>query len=192
MFFHEISGCYQCCKFCISSFAQVYLKMMKATASRSSAPMEQTAVICQKGTRWLKTFNSCKNIFFKSTFFKHCRKKMKVLLPYLVHSGCSSMYKWNFTLYCILWIDVSFRFHPQIRWYQTPDSAIVTVNLRNPESQRCDFFPDRVVYRSVRTRPPMITHLVLISSNIQWSFLSRALYTGGSGYMFSKATVCMN
>ncbi|XP_047451385.1 putative ATP-dependent RNA helicase TDRD12 isoform X2 [Mugil cephalus] len=38
------------------------------------------------------------------------------------------------------------RFHPEIRWYQTPDSAILTVKLINPESQRCDFYPDRVVY----------------------------------------------
>ncbi|XP_078112566.1 putative ATP-dependent RNA helicase TDRD12 [Sander vitreus] len=37
-------------------------------------------------------------------------------------------------------------FHPQARWYQTSDSAIVTVKLINPESQRCDFYPDRVVY----------------------------------------------
>ncbi|KAM7415279.1 hypothetical protein PAMA_019888 [Pampus argenteus] len=39
-------------------------------------------------------------------------------------------------------------FHPQVRWYQTSDSVIVTVKLTNPENQRCDFYPDRVVYRS--------------------------------------------
>ncbi|XP_034443256.1 putative ATP-dependent RNA helicase TDRD12 [Hippoglossus hippoglossus] len=37
-------------------------------------------------------------------------------------------------------------FHPQIRWYQTPDAMIVTVKLMNAESQRCDFYPDRVIY----------------------------------------------
>ncbi|XP_069575745.1 putative ATP-dependent RNA helicase TDRD12 [Brachyistius frenatus] len=37
-------------------------------------------------------------------------------------------------------------FHPQVRWYQTSDSAIVTVKLTNPERQRCHFYPDRVVY----------------------------------------------
>ncbi|XP_037622451.1 putative ATP-dependent RNA helicase TDRD12 isoform X4 [Sebastes umbrosus] len=37
-------------------------------------------------------------------------------------------------------------FHPPARWYQTSDSVIVTVKLTNPESQRCDFYPDRVVY----------------------------------------------
>ncbi|XP_045892826.1 putative ATP-dependent RNA helicase TDRD12 isoform X2 [Micropterus dolomieu] len=37
-------------------------------------------------------------------------------------------------------------FHPQVRWFQTSDSAIVTMKLMNPESQRCDFSPDRVVY----------------------------------------------
>ncbi|XP_041652126.1 putative ATP-dependent RNA helicase TDRD12 isoform X2 [Cheilinus undulatus] len=37
-------------------------------------------------------------------------------------------------------------FHPQVRWYQSLDSVIVTVKLRNPDSQRCDFYSDRVVY----------------------------------------------
>ncbi|XP_062246116.1 putative ATP-dependent RNA helicase TDRD12 [Platichthys flesus] len=37
-------------------------------------------------------------------------------------------------------------FHPQIRWYQTSDAVIVKVKLMNPESQRCDFYLDRVVY----------------------------------------------
>ncbi|XP_076588920.1 putative ATP-dependent RNA helicase TDRD12 [Chaetodon auriga] len=37
-------------------------------------------------------------------------------------------------------------FHPQVHWYQTSDSVVVTVKLMNPESQRCDFYPDRVVY----------------------------------------------
>ncbi|KAM9854853.1 putative ATP-dependent RNA helicase TDRD12 [Aulostomus maculatus] len=39
-----------------------------------------------------------------------------------------------------------FSFHPQVHWYQTSDSVTVTVKLVNPESQRCDFHPDRVVY----------------------------------------------
>ncbi|KAM3609762.1 uncharacterized protein V6R79_019935 [Siganus canaliculatus] len=38
------------------------------------------------------------------------------------------------------------RFHPQLLWYQTPDSVVLTVKLLNPERQRCDFFPDRVLY----------------------------------------------
>ncbi|XP_071316534.1 putative ATP-dependent RNA helicase TDRD12 isoform X3 [Trachinotus anak] len=42
--------------------------------------------------------------------------------------------------------DATKSFHPQVRWYQTSDSVIVTVKLMNPESQRCDFYPDRVVY----------------------------------------------
>uniref|UniRef100_I3JWX0 RNA helicase n=1 Tax=Oreochromis niloticus TaxID=8128 RepID=I3JWX0_ORENI len=37
-------------------------------------------------------------------------------------------------------------FHPLIRWYQTHDSAIVTMKLANPENQRCDFYSDRVIY----------------------------------------------
>ncbi|XP_073327464.1 putative ATP-dependent RNA helicase TDRD12 [Pagrus major] len=37
-------------------------------------------------------------------------------------------------------------FHPQLRWHQTSDSVIIRVKLMNPESQRCDFYPDRVVY----------------------------------------------
>ncbi|XP_032406227.1 putative ATP-dependent RNA helicase TDRD12 [Xiphophorus hellerii] len=36
--------------------------------------------------------------------------------------------------------------YPQVVWYQTCDSVIVTVKLMNPESQRCDFYTDRVVY----------------------------------------------
>ena len=90
----------------------------------------------------------------------------------------------------VLWLFVSF--HPQVRWHQTSDSVILTVKLMSPESQRCDFYPDRVVYRSVRSRPPIIAHLLHITSNIQWSFLSRALYTGGSGYMFSMASLCVS
>ncbi|KAL4003987.1 GDNF family receptor alpha [Sarotherodon galilaeus] len=42
--------------------------------------------------------------------------------------------------------DASRSFHPLIRWYQTHDSAIVTVKLANPENQRCDFYSDRVIY----------------------------------------------
>uniref|UniRef100_A0A8D2ZMU0 RNA helicase n=1 Tax=Scophthalmus maximus TaxID=52904 RepID=A0A8D2ZMU0_SCOMX len=37
-------------------------------------------------------------------------------------------------------------FHPPVRWYQNSNSMIVTVKLMNPESQRCDFYPDRVIY----------------------------------------------
>ncbi|XP_010739316.3 putative ATP-dependent RNA helicase TDRD12 isoform X2 [Larimichthys crocea] len=37
-------------------------------------------------------------------------------------------------------------FHPQVHWYQTSDSVMVKVKLMNPESQCCDFYPDRVVY----------------------------------------------
>uniref|UniRef100_A0AAQ6AJI9 RNA helicase n=1 Tax=Amphiprion ocellaris TaxID=80972 RepID=A0AAQ6AJI9_AMPOC len=88
--------------------------------------------------------------------------------------------------------DSTKSFHPQVRWYQTSDSVTLTVKLMNPENQRCDFYPDRVVYRSVITRPLMIVHLLFITSTIQWSFLSRTLYTGGSGYMFSTASLCVN
>ncbi|XP_035497182.2 putative ATP-dependent RNA helicase TDRD12 isoform X2 [Scophthalmus maximus] len=43
--------------------------------------------------------------------------------------------------------DVSTKsFHPPVRWYQNSNSMIVTVKLMNPESQRCDFYPDRVIY----------------------------------------------
>ncbi|KAK9516144.1 hypothetical protein VZT92_024097 [Zoarces viviparus] len=42
--------------------------------------------------------------------------------------------------------DSTKSFHPLARWYQTSDCVIVTVKLRNPESQHCDFYPDRVVY----------------------------------------------
>ncbi|XP_027884911.1 putative ATP-dependent RNA helicase TDRD12 isoform X2 [Xiphophorus couchianus] len=42
--------------------------------------------------------------------------------------------------------DPSKSLYPQVVWYQTCDSVIVTVKLMNPESQRCDFYTDRVVY----------------------------------------------
>lgn len=76
-------------------------------------------------------------------------------------------------MYCHLF--VFFSFHPPVRWYQNSNSMIVTVKLMNPESQRCDFYPDRVIYRSVRSRP-VVTQILNITFNIQWSFLSRALY----------------
>ncbi|XP_015253449.1 PREDICTED: uncharacterized protein LOC107099721 [Cyprinodon variegatus] len=37
-------------------------------------------------------------------------------------------------------------FSPQVVWFQTCDSVIVTVKLMNPEVQQCDFYTDRVVY----------------------------------------------
>nr|XP_029133392.1 putative ATP-dependent RNA helicase TDRD12 isoform X1 [Labrus bergylta]XP_029133393.1 putative ATP-dependent RNA helicase TDRD12 isoform X1 [Labrus bergylta] len=88
--------------------------------------------------------------------------------------------------------DSTKSFHPQVRWHQTSDSVIVTVKLMNPENQSCGFHPQRVVYRSVRSRPLMIANLLHFTSSIQWSFLSRALYTGGSGYMFSMASLCVS
>ncbi|XP_029288889.1 putative ATP-dependent RNA helicase TDRD12 isoform X3 [Cottoperca gobio] len=42
--------------------------------------------------------------------------------------------------------DATKSFHPPARWYQTSDSVIVTMKLRNPESPRCHFYDDRVVY----------------------------------------------
>lgn len=104
--------------------------------------------------------------------------------------------QFSFRFKTLNYVFVSFlavvSFHPQVHWYQTSDSVTVTLKLMNPESQRCDFYPDRVVYRSVRSRPPMIARSLYITSKIQWSFVSRALYTGGSGYMFSMASLCMN
>ncbi|KAI4788794.1 hypothetical protein KUCAC02_035627, partial [Chaenocephalus aceratus] len=37
-------------------------------------------------------------------------------------------------------------FHPLARWYQTSDSLIVTMKLKEPQNQSCHFFQDRVVY----------------------------------------------
>ncbi|XP_059190875.1 putative ATP-dependent RNA helicase TDRD12 [Centropristis striata] len=42
--------------------------------------------------------------------------------------------------------DSTKSFHPPVRWYQTSSSVMVTMKLMNPESQRCEFYPDRVVY----------------------------------------------
>uniref|UniRef100_A0A3B5A112 RNA helicase n=1 Tax=Stegastes partitus TaxID=144197 RepID=A0A3B5A112_9TELE len=43
-------------------------------------------------------------------------------------------------------LSLYFSFHPQVRWYQTSDCVILTVKLMNPDNQRCDFYPDRVIY----------------------------------------------
>lgn len=82
-------------------------------------------------------------------------------------------------------------FHPQVLWYQTLDSVIVTVKLTNPGSQHCDFYPDRVVYRCVGSKTPTIAHILHMTSNIQRRFPSRALYTGGSGHMFCSMPACL-
>ncbi|XP_029991466.1 putative ATP-dependent RNA helicase TDRD12 [Sphaeramia orbicularis] len=37
-------------------------------------------------------------------------------------------------------------FHPQVQWYQTHDSVMVSVKLQNPENQHCHFYPNRVIY----------------------------------------------
>ncbi|XP_028264537.1 putative ATP-dependent RNA helicase TDRD12 [Parambassis ranga] len=37
-------------------------------------------------------------------------------------------------------------YHPHVHWYQTVNCAVARVILVNPESQRCDFFSDRVIY----------------------------------------------
>ncbi|XP_043979980.1 putative ATP-dependent RNA helicase TDRD12 isoform X2 [Gambusia affinis] len=42
--------------------------------------------------------------------------------------------------------DLSKSLYPQVVWYQTCDSVIITVKLMNPEGQRCNFYTDRVVY----------------------------------------------
>ncbi|XP_040894679.1 putative ATP-dependent RNA helicase TDRD12 [Toxotes jaculatrix] len=47
---------------------------------------------------------------------------------------------------CMRFLSGCLSFHPQVLWYQTSDSVILTVKLMNPESQRCDFYPQRVVY----------------------------------------------
>ncbi|KAM9814317.1 putative ATP-dependent RNA helicase TDRD12 isoform 2-T3 [Syngnathus typhle] len=39
--------------------------------------------------------------------------------------------------------------HPQVRWYQTSTELSVTLKLRDPESQRCEFHTDRVVYSCI-------------------------------------------
>ncbi|MEQ2296680.1 hypothetical protein AMECASPLE_027059 [Ameca splendens] len=82
--------------------------------------------------------------------------------------------------------NLSKSLYPHIVWYQTCDSLIVTVKLMNPESQRCDFYTDRVVYRSAGITLPR-SHLLVILPNIQWNLFNTVLYTGGIGYMLSTA-----
>ncbi|XP_061620973.1 putative ATP-dependent RNA helicase TDRD12 isoform X2 [Phyllopteryx taeniolatus] len=42
--------------------------------------------------------------------------------------------------------DMTKSLHPQVRWYQTSTSLSVTLKMRDPQRQRCDFHPDRAVY----------------------------------------------
>ncbi|KAM8861059.1 putative ATP-dependent RNA helicase TDRD12 [Synchiropus picturatus] len=42
--------------------------------------------------------------------------------------------------------DLPQSLHPQVHWYQTLDSVIVTVKLIAPGNQKCGFFPDKVIY----------------------------------------------
>ncbi|XP_041693840.1 putative ATP-dependent RNA helicase TDRD12 isoform X2 [Coregonus clupeaformis] len=45
-------------------------------------------------------------------------------------------------------------FHPQIKWFQRDDTVTLNIKLREPVEQRCEFFPDRVVYSAyVNDRP---------------------------------------
>ncbi|XP_019712491.1 putative ATP-dependent RNA helicase TDRD12 isoform X2 [Hippocampus comes] len=39
--------------------------------------------------------------------------------------------------------------HPQVRWYQTSTSLSITLKLRDPQNQRCDFHTDRAVYSGI-------------------------------------------
>uniref|UniRef100_A0A8C7VEY2 RNA helicase n=1 Tax=Oncorhynchus mykiss TaxID=8022 RepID=A0A8C7VEY2_ONCMY len=49
---------------------------------------------------------------------------------------------------------VFFSFHPQIKWFQRDDTVTLNIKLREPVDQRCEFFPDRVVYSAcVNDRP---------------------------------------
>uniref|UniRef100_A0A3Q2CDJ8 RNA helicase n=1 Tax=Cyprinodon variegatus TaxID=28743 RepID=A0A3Q2CDJ8_CYPVA len=58
-------------------------------------------------------------------------------------AGQQSDLRWTTT--SVLWFSER-SFSPQVVWFQTCDSVIVTVKLMNPEVQQCDFYTDRVVY----------------------------------------------
>lgn len=40
-------------------------------------------------------------------------------------------------------------FHPHIKWFQGNATVTLTVQLMKPAMQKCEFFLDKVVYRSV-------------------------------------------
>ncbi|CAB1322821.1 unnamed protein product [Coregonus sp. 'balchen'] len=51
-------------------------------------------------------------------------------------------------------VDAPKSFHPQIKWFQRDDTVTLNIKLREPVEQRCEFFPDRVVYSAyVNDRP---------------------------------------
>ncbi|XP_061919273.1 putative ATP-dependent RNA helicase TDRD12 isoform X1 [Entelurus aequoreus] len=66
--------------------------------------------------------------------------------------------------------------HPQVLWYQTSDSVTVTLKMRNPQSQRCDFHADRVVYSgSVNERRYSVhldLHANVVPERCRWELKS--------------------
>nr|XP_057931259.1 putative ATP-dependent RNA helicase TDRD12 isoform X2 [Doryrhamphus excisus] len=66
--------------------------------------------------------------------------------------------------------------HPQVLWYQTSDLVTVTLKLRNPQSQRCDFHTDCVMYsgsvngRSYRTYLDL--HANVVAERCCWELKS--------------------
>ncbi|XP_038872845.1 putative ATP-dependent RNA helicase TDRD12 [Salvelinus namaycush] len=55
-------------------------------------------------------------------------------------------------------------FHPQIKWFQRDDTVTLNIKLREPVDQRCEFFPDRVVYSACVNDRPYRAHLELHSN----------------------------
>ncbi|XP_042352829.1 putative ATP-dependent RNA helicase TDRD12 [Plectropomus leopardus] len=72
--------------------------------------------------------------------------------------------------------DSTKSFHPPVRWYQTPDAVTVTLKLMNPERQRCDFYPDRVVYsgraNSRTYRADLQLHADVAADRCRWEMKS--------------------
>ncbi|KAM3870210.1 putative ATP-dependent RNA helicase TDRD12 [Diretmus argenteus] len=72
--------------------------------------------------------------------------------------------------------DQTASFHPQIRWYQSSDSLVLTVKLINPECQRCDFYQDRLVYsgrvRGRCYRAELELHANVAADRCRWEMKS--------------------
>ncbi|XP_051916178.1 putative ATP-dependent RNA helicase TDRD12 isoform X2 [Hippocampus zosterae] len=62
--------------------------------------------------------------------------------------------------------------HPQVRWYQTSTSLSITLKLRDPQNQHCDFHTDRAVYSGIvngcRYGVDLDLHAAVLAERCRW------------------------
>lgn len=75
-----------------------------------------------------------------------------------------------------------FSFHPQIKWFQEEESVTVKIKLTSPMMQKCEFFSDKVLYRSVHTLNLILVLVLkkyLINKELQYCLLLLLLLCRG-------------